>query len=82
MRCAGCVGMGCLGVVGVSDLTNPSHYTRLLPEPIDVIEAWDLNFRLANALKYIARAGFKGDRESDLRKAVWYLQRELEKGGE
>jgi hypothetical protein len=60
---------------------GPAHYTRLDPEPIDVIEAWGLNFRLANALKYVARAGFKGERESDLEKAIWYLRRELEKGG-
>lgn len=66
----------------VSDSIDPTHYTRLDPEPIDVIEAWELNFRLANALKYIARAGFKGERESDLRKAIWYLNRELETGGE
>lgn len=63
-------------------MSGPKHYTRLDPEPIDVIEAWGLNFRLANVIKYVARAGHKGEWESDLRKAVWYLERELVKGGE
>ena len=46
-------------------------------EAIDVIEAFGLNFRVGNALKYILRAGKKGDAATDLRKAVWYLNREL-----
>lgn len=60
------------------DKTNPKHYTRLTPEPIEVIEAWSLNYRLGNALKYIARAGFKDDRITDLKKAIWYLHREID----
>lgn len=59
-------------------ISNPSHYVEGRKyEPIDVIEDWDLNFRLGNALKYIARAGRKGTKEQDLAKAVWYLQREI-----
>ena len=61
-------------------MSDPQHYTRLDPEPIDVIESWGLNFRLANVIKYVSRAGYKGERESDLRKAIWYLERELERG--
>lgn len=55
------------------------HYTRLKPQPIEVIEAWGLNFHLANALKYIARAGQKpgASADSDLRKAIFYLRRLL-----
>ena len=61
---------------------RPEHYTQLDPEPITVIDAWGLNFNLGNAVKYIARAGRKGNRLDDLRKAAWYLQHEIEKGGE
>ena len=43
------------------------------------IEAWGLGFCLGNTVKYIARAGKKGSRLTDLRKAVWYLNREIEK---
>lgn len=59
------------------DATNPSHYTRLDPEPITVIERWGLDFCLGNALKYIARAGHKPgvDGAEDLAKAAWYLDR-------
>lgn len=62
-----------------SDETNPQHYRRLSPEPITVIEAWGLSFCLGNALKYISRAGHKPgeDRDRDLAKARWYLDREI-----
>ena len=46
-------------------------------EVIKVIEAWELNFHLGNAVKYIARAGYKGDQLTDLKKARWYLDREI-----
>jgi hypothetical protein len=38
-----------------------------------------MNFCMGNAVKYIWRAGLKGSKEEDLRKAIWYLERELEK---
>lgn len=61
------------------DPTRPSHYTDLTPEPIEVIEAWGLGFNLGNAVKYIARAGKKGDALDDLKKAAWYLDREIKR---
>lgn len=62
----------------VDDKVNsPAHYTRGGIETIDFIEAKELNFRLGNAVKYIARAGHKGDALEDLRKARWYLEREI-----
>ena len=36
-----------------------------------------MGFHLSNALKYIARANYKGNREEDLRKAIWYIEREI-----
>lgn len=48
-------------------------------EAIKVIEAWDLGFHLGTAVKYISRMGKKSGEPStrDLRKAVWYMQREI-----
>ena len=53
---------------------NPTHYNRLSPEPKDVIRSWELNFNLGNAVKYVARAGHKGDMVEDLKKAQQYIQ--------
>jgi hypothetical protein len=58
---------------------DPKHYNRLNPQPIEVIEAWGLDFCLANALKYISRAGYKTeDPTEDLKKAVWYINRRIQ----
>ena len=58
---------------------NPPHYKSGGIEVIDVIEAFELNFRLANVVKYVLRAGRKGDALEDLEKAAWYLDREIDK---
>jgi hypothetical protein len=55
--------------------TRPDHYARLAPQPIEVIEAWSLPWHLSNVIKYVARAGRKGEEIRDLRKARWYLDR-------
>tara|TARA_B100000035_G_scaffold314186_1_gene329755 strand:+ start:4397 stop:4912 length:516 start_codon:yes stop_codon:yes gene_type:complete len=60
-------------------INSPAHYAEGRQfEPIAVIEDWDLNYRLGNALKYISRAGRKVDGKEDLQKAIWYLQREID----
>jgi hypothetical protein len=65
---------------------HPRHYGGADNpyEAIKVIEAWELGFRLGNAVKYISRAGKKPDASTlvDLRKAAWYLNREIERLGE
>jgi hypothetical protein len=64
-------------------VNHPAHY-RGKDDPyevIKVIEAWELNFHLGNAVKYIARADAKGAAIEDLKKAVWYLSRELTRRG-
>lgn len=63
-----------------ADNTNPNYYRQGI-EVIDFIECYGLNFHRGNAVKYIARAGKKDpSKESeDLRKAIWYLQRELQR---
>ena len=61
-------------------VNHPSHYTEGRKyEPIKVIEDWKLDYCLGNALKYISRAGRKQDAVEDLKKAVWYIQREITK---
>lgn len=61
------------------NINHPSHYQGNGLEVIQVIKAFDLNFNLGNAVKYILRAGKKGEREEDLKKAIWYLNKEVEK---
>tara|TARA_R110000824_G_scaffold25913_1_gene89812 strand:+ start:801 stop:1127 length:327 start_codon:yes stop_codon:yes gene_type:complete len=60
---------------------HPTHYggEDNTYEAIKVIEAWDLDFNLGNAVKYISRAGKKVDMVEDLKKANWYLSREIKK---
>lgn len=62
-------------------VNHPSHYggSNNPYEAIKVIEAWQLNFNLGNVIKYISRAGKKGSKTEDLQKALWYLQREVNK---
>ena len=67
------------------DPINPSHYKFANFEAIEICEHF--NFCLGNALKYILRAGKKHQsrKAEDLKKAIWYLQREIknsEKGND
>lgn len=65
---------------GHDNVNHPAHYTFGKHEVIDIIEDWGLSFHRGNALKYLARAGRKGgaDKEvEDLKKSVFYLQREI-----
>ena len=63
-------------------VNHPNHYggENNTYEAIKVIEAWDLDFCLGNAVKYISRAGKKDASKEleDLNKAVWYLNRRIE----
>jgi len=68
----------------ISDpVRHPQHYGGADDpyEAIKVIDAWDLGFNLGSAVKYIARAGRKPGSPyvEDLRKAVEYLQFEIER---
>lgn len=62
-------------------INHPSHYNHGTIEAIDVIEDWGLDFSLGSAVKYICRAGYKdGETASkDLSKALWYVQREIDR---
>ena len=63
-------------------VNHPSHYGgKDNPyEAIKVIDAWNLDFCLGNVVKYISRAGKKDNNsvEQDLKKALWYLEHEIE----
>ena len=62
-----------------SMVDHPEHYKAGDLEVIDIIEAFDLDFHLGNAVKYILRAGRKTeDAGEDLDKAIWYLNRFLD----
>jgi hypothetical protein len=68
------------GGTGMTESINhPEHYGGADNpyEAIKVLEAWTLNFNLGNVLKYLSRAGKKGDVLEDLKKARWYLDREI-----
>jgi hypothetical protein len=64
----------------VPDVVNhPAHYKVGGIETIDFIEAKGLGYNLGNVVKYITRAGHKGDLKEDLLKARWYLNRAIAK---
>lgn len=61
-------------------INHPQHYGGdTTYEAIKVIEAWQLGFCLGNTVKYISRAGKKDPAAllEDLKKARWYLDREI-----
>lgn len=57
---------------------HPSHYTYGSIECIDYITDKQFNFCLGNAVKYITRAGHKINAIEDLKKAAWYINKEIE----
>ncbi len=60
-------------------VNHPSHYTSH-PSGVECIQVTEhMNFCLGNAVKYIWRAGLKGGTVEDLRKAAWYIEREIER---
>lgn len=63
-------------------INHPIHYTQGI-EAIDYIESHRMDFNIGNVIKYVTRAKHKGTELQDLKKALWYLDREikrLEKG--
>lgn len=58
-------------------VNHPRHYTEH-PSGVECITITEhMGFNLGNAIKYIWRADLKSDAIEDLRKAAWYLQREI-----
>ena len=58
-------------------VNHPAHYTNH-PSGVECIEVTEhLNFCIGNAVKYLWRAGEKGNYVQDLEKAAWYIAREI-----
>jgi hypothetical protein len=62
----------------MADVVNhPPHYTSH-PSGVECIQVTEhMSFLRGNAVKYLWRAGDKGNELEDLRKARWYLDREI-----
>lgn len=66
-------------MIMTDNVNKPPHYTAH-PSGVECIQITEhMNFCLGNALKYIWRAGLKQNEVEDLKKAVWYLNREIER---
>jgi hypothetical protein len=60
-------------------VNHPQHYTSH-PSGVECITVVEhMSFNLGNAVKYIWRAGDKGPVDEDLRKAIWYIERERQR---
>lgn len=60
-------------------VNHPKHYTKH-PSGVECIQITEhMNFCLGNAIKYIWRADLKNDSVEDLKKAIWYINREIER---
>ena len=60
-------------------VNHPKHYNAGKIEAIDVIEDLKLNFSLGCVIKYLCRAEYKDSTIQDLEKALWYLNREVQR---
>lgn len=56
---------------------HPPHYTSH-PSGVEAITVCEhMSFNIGCAVKYCWRQGLKQDAITDLKKAIWYLQREV-----
>jgi len=68
-----------MGEIMEDKVNHPKHYTSH-PSGVEAIEICQhMNFNLGNAMKYVWRADLKGEDIEDLRKAEWYLRKEIER---
>jgi len=69
----------CAEASRADNINHPFHYTQH-PSGIECIQITEhFNFNRGNAVKYIWRSDEKGSTLEDLRKAQWYLTREIER---
>lgn len=60
-------------------VNHPKHYTGH-PSGVECIQITEhMGFNLGNAVKYIWRCDIKADAVKDLRKAAWYIEREIQR---
>jgi hypothetical protein len=68
-----------VSTVPVDMVNHPPHYTNH-PSGVECIQITEhMGFNLGNALKYIWRADLKGNAVEDMKKAIFYLEREIAK---
>ncbi len=61
------------------NVNHPRHYTKH-PSGVECIQITEhMSFNLGNAMKYIWRADLKGNQIEDLEKALWYINREIQR---
>ena len=61
------------------NVNNPAHYTNH-PSGVECIQITEhMGFNLGNAIKYIWRADLKNSANEDLKKAAWYIDREIKR---
>ena len=60
-------------------INHPAHYTSHLSGIECITITQHMNFCIGNAVKYLWRAGLKGDALEDLKKARWYIEREIDR---
>jgi len=67
------------GRLNLDNINHPAHYTSH-PSGVECIQVTEhMNFCIGNAMKYLWRAGLKGDALEDLKKARWYVDREIKR---
>ena len=67
--------------MALDEVNNPDHYNKH-PSGVECIQVTEhFCANLANAIKYIWRCDYKGSTEKDLKKARWYIDRELKRRG-
>lgn len=70
--------------MSVDNVNHPAHYMKGKIECIDIIEEMVADKQgveavcVGNAVKYMYRAGLKGDKLEDYKKAAWYINRVIE----
>lgn len=83
--CRGAVKDAIIKFLGDTAVDHPAHYGGDTSyECIKVLEAWMTaeqasGFNIGNAIKYLSRAGKKGDAVEDMKKARWYINREIQR---
>lgn len=63
----------------INMVDHPPHYNQGTMEAIDIIEAVGLGYHLSNAFKYLIRSPYKGHEKEDLEKAIWYINRHIDR---
>jgi hypothetical protein len=68
-------------VAPTDPVNHPQHYVSH-PSGVECVQiAEHFPFNVGNAIKYLWRAGLKGDSIEDLRKCLWYVEREIKRRG-